>query len=115
MNAIATVKSDGLNVRSRAYQDASIIDVLTKGDKVPVLERRHFDGGYVWLKVKLDSGKEGWVDARFVSVTSQVPDEEPPYIPVPDVPNELPRYLKAAVMVAVIFIVAGILTRCIGL
>ena len=85
MNAIATVKSEGLNVRSRAYQDAPIVHVLTKGDKVPVLERRRFDGGYVWLKVGL-KGKpaSGWVDASFVTVKSTLPDVEPPHIPVPD-------------------------------
>lgn len=110
MTAIATVKSDGLNVRSRAYQDASKIDVLTKGDKVKVLERRYFDGGHVWLKVKLNSGKEGWIDARFVDVAT-CPDEEPPHVPVPDDGSDIIFYLKL-VGAGLALIAIAALARC---
>ncbi len=56
------VTATALNVRADASTDADVIVLAKRGEKFSLLK----DGGD-WLKVKLPSGKIGWVSAQHVS------------------------------------------------
>ena len=64
MYGIVTSNS-GLNMRSSASGDASIIQLLPSGDVVDVLEQ-----GSQWIKIKSFDGTTGYVSADFLSVRS---------------------------------------------
>jgi uncharacterized protein YgiM (DUF1202 family) len=83
MTAIATVTAEHLNVRGVPHSEGEIVGSLKKDGKVVVLERKAF-GAHVWLKIRMPNKSEGWVYSKYVTVSSNVPDEEPPHIPIPD-------------------------------
>ena len=103
MTAIATVTSDSLHVRGVPHKEGEVVGYLKKGDRVVVLERKAF-GPYVWLKVKMPKG-EGWVYSPHVTVASNVPDLEPPHIPVPDTNTGLAKWIAGGMAVVIIILI----------
>ena len=61
---IGVVTSDPLNFRAGPSTDATVLDQLTEGSQVEILERSP-DGQ--WLRVRIPRGLEGWVSAKFVA------------------------------------------------
>ena len=108
---IATVISDGLNVRINPHKDAKIITALSKGDNAPVLDHKSF-GGFTWLKIELEDKRVGWVYSPYVVVKSRVPDHGPPHIPVPDAPPEVWFYVKLAGLGAAMIGIAVMVAKC---
>jgi hypothetical protein len=86
MTIIGTVKSPGLNVRTRPALHAKKLDALERGDEVEILDRAA-PYGYAWLKVRarstgvesgVQSGLIGWVYAADVDIAPPPPDVTPP-------------------------------------
>jgi hypothetical protein len=86
MTAIAHIITDSIYVRGTPHKDGEIVGDMKKGDKAVIVESKTFAGGYTWLRVKLKKGGTGWIysGAKYVKVESNVPDFEPPEIPIPD-------------------------------
>jgi hypothetical protein len=78
MTKIATATED-VHIRANPHAKAKEVGVLKKGGKREVIGRDESVPGYLWLRVK-----EGWVYSKYVKVASNVPDYEPPHIPIPD-------------------------------
>jgi hypothetical protein len=108
MTKFATVISDGLNVRAKPREGTSIVGVLKKGDRREILDRDESVPGFVWLKLKLNHGKDGWVYSKYVTVASNVPDYEPPHIPIPDT-----SLSKMGATIAVILAACAALAYCV--
>jgi uncharacterized protein YgiM (DUF1202 family) len=102
---IATVTADNLHVRSIAHEDGPVIAVLKKDEKVPVLDSKTFGGRHTWLKVKLPGNVEGWLYAKYVKVTSNVPDVEPPHVPVPDTDLNIWKWVLGGAAVVAVFLI----------
>lgn len=84
MAQLGIVTSEGLNVREIASDNARIVQTVSKGARLAVLDRQVFYGRYTWLQVRvIPSGKVGWVDARFVEVQAPPPDIIEPTPPAP--------------------------------
>jgi hypothetical protein len=103
MTKIATVISDGLNVRAKPHEDAKKVAYLSKGDKRKVIGQDESVPGFLWLKVD-----EGWVYSKYVTVASNVPDYEPPHIPIPDT-----GLSKMGATIAVILAACAALAYCV--
>lgn len=56
------VTASALNVRKEASTDAEVFVQVKKGQKLALLEE-----GDSWMKIRLESGENGWVASRFVS------------------------------------------------
>lgn len=63
-----TVTASSLNVRREPSTEAEVLQQARKGEKLSVLMH-----GESWVKVRLESGENGWVASRFVSETGAVP------------------------------------------
>lgn len=104
MTAIAHVITESVYVRDKPHKDADVIGALKKGDKLPILDKKTFAGGYVWVQVRLKNMLTGWIYAgpKYVTIASNVPDVEPPHIPVPDVIEWKPILWLGGLAVALI-------------
>ncbi|MEG0708161.1 MAG: SH3 domain-containing protein, partial [Cellulosilyticaceae bacterium] len=60
---VGTVTIDGLNVRSGAGINNSVVTKVNKGTKVTLLETKGD-----WYKVKLLDGKAGWVSKTYITL-----------------------------------------------
>lgn len=72
---VATIETDGLNVREQPDEESESLTVVYNGESYPVLEK-----GDKWTKVKLDDAQEGYVSTEYVTVgfktSAAVPMEE---------------------------------------
>ena len=68
---VVYVKVARANLREAPGTRAHITAVLTKGEKLIILEERELGPRNLWYRVKLGDGREGWVGE---SVTSAAPD-----------------------------------------
>jgi hypothetical protein len=110
MTAIAHIITDSIYVREKPHKDAVEIGALKKGDKVAILDTKTFAGGYTWVQVRLKKGGTGWIyaSAEYVKVVSNVPDYEPPHIPIPDT-----GLSKMGATIAVILAACAALAYCV--
>lgn len=63
----ATCTTDCLRVRKSADPDATVLDLLAKGDKIGVLGQEG-----EWTKVEFSDGEEGYVSTEFVTVADSL-------------------------------------------
>lgn len=59
---------DGLNVRSKSSTSGSIVEVLTHGTKVTIVDSKLYNDN--WYKVKTPSGKTGYCSSTYLKVTT---------------------------------------------
>lgn len=64
--------ADGVNVRSGAGTDNSIVMTLVAGTKVTVTGSKKGTDGYTWYKISY-SGKTGYIRSDFLSISGTVP------------------------------------------
>src|SRR5205085_4213318 len=82
----ALVVKSGIPLRDRAGSPAAVLQTLSRGDTVELLEQ---DGSFV--KVRLESGASGYVDA--VNVTGREGERAPEPEPEPATEEPPPREL----------------------
>lgn len=73
----ATVITGRLNVRSGAGAGYPVVDVVSRGDVLPIVGR---DSASKWLQVRTPSGRIGWVNGDFTRKAGnvgQAPVESP--------------------------------------
>lgn len=71
IGAIAVVNEGPLNLRSGAGTGYSVVQVLSEGTYVDVLDGPYFANGYNWWQVQVDpSGNIGWVAGVYLTVVS---------------------------------------------
>lgn len=63
----ATCETDCLRVRKSADPDATVLDLLAKGDKIGVLGQEG-----EWTKVEFSDGEEGYVSTEFVTIADSL-------------------------------------------
>jgi hypothetical protein len=102
MTKIATATED-VHIRANPHAKAKEVGILKKGGKREVIGRDESVPGYLWLLVK-----EGWVYSKYVKVASNVPDYEPPHIPIPDT-----SLSKMGATIAVILAACAALAYCV--
>lgn len=106
MNQVATVKSDGLNLRVAPASSSLSIDELNHGD---VLDIERSNGTWLYVKARR-TGKSGWVHSAYV--TFELPKIVPPLPPrVPDPippPNNITPIEIWIFVIALAFILGGI-------
>ncbi len=74
IGATAVVNSGPLNMRSGAGTDYSVVEVLSEGAYVEVLDGPYTANGYKWWQVQVDaSGNIGWVAGVYLTVVSAGP------------------------------------------
>jgi len=107
LKKFASVSSVGLNLRAGSSKDSELLDSLSKGDRVEIIEAR---AGWLFVRVER-TGQRGWVYAEHVKLETPKPDV--PVVPTFDVEPKLEIYHWVGIALAVI--VGGIsLTTCIG-
>lgn len=62
------ISDDGLNLRSDATTNSSVIEVLDYNEKVTLLSAQKYNN--VWYKVRTSSGKTGYCSGTYLNVTS---------------------------------------------
>lgn len=74
IGATAVVNSDTLNLRSGAGTGYSVIEVLSAGDYVEVLDGPYSANGYKWWQVQVDAtGTIGWAAGVYLTAVSAGP------------------------------------------
>ncbi|MCA1732163.1 MAG: SH3 domain-containing protein [Acidobacteria bacterium] len=73
--AMLTVQAEEVSVYSAAALSASVVDVVTRGERLDLLER---DGG--WSLVRLGHGSRGWVEAASLIPSDCTTDRPAPVI-----------------------------------
>ena len=61
-----TDSEHGLNLRAEAGTGAKVVGLLTNGETLDVVESVVVTDGGLWLKVELEDGRTGWVNARYL-------------------------------------------------
>jgi len=61
-----TDSEHGLNLRADAGTGAEVIGLLANGETLDVVESTIVTDGGLWLKVELEDGSAGWVNARYL-------------------------------------------------
>ncbi len=84
---------DGINVRNAPTTSGEKICAIPKDTKVIVLEKNCANAdGYVWFKIKLDNGTEGYVASDYIAYYSgkdyDAPNTSEPTNPTPTTPTE---------------------------
>lgn len=63
---VSAGNSGGLKLRSDPGFDAPALTVVSNGIEVELMPDRESSGGEEWVKVRLESGQEGWMAARYL-------------------------------------------------
>ncbi len=82
LNAVATVATGALNVRSGPGVTYSVLTNISMGQSVGLLGRA---GDNVWVKVRLSTGQEGWVNSSLI--TPNVSISSLPLVAIPAPPE----------------------------
>jgi beta-lactamase class A len=61
------VNTDNVNLRKTASTSGAIVDVLDRGTHVSVTGAKKSANGLVWVPVKTEANKEGWLAAKYLS------------------------------------------------
>ena len=64
MLGVGVVSADPLNLRSNPSTDATVLNQLSEGTKLSILQ---VSADEQWLRVRFSDGVEGWVAAQFVN------------------------------------------------
>jgi uncharacterized protein YgiM (DUF1202 family) len=67
---VLAVKTPRANLRQRPGGRGTIIAVLTRGEKLTVLEEQSLGPRDLWYRVRLRDGREGWVGESVTQAAS---------------------------------------------
>lgn len=66
INATISGKSGSKNIRSGPGTTYDVTHTVYPGDRIVILGKNQDQGGYIWYKIQLNSGHEGWIASQLV-------------------------------------------------